>query len=170
MPKRKAKESKPAESEEHKTILGVSPEKILLKGPMQDLSKMKMQELRDECQMWRNVWGWVPPEVKYYVARVGQQVAITMRNYKRYLGVLLDTHWDLLELELGVLDKVYDTVDGKTYFERKIVKTRLGGIMDLQWIKERVEAESEETLAAPSAETQSDSPSTPNSENGGTVG
>ena len=114
---------------------------MLLKGPMPDLSKMKLADLREECEMWRNVWGWVPSEVKYYVARVGQNIGITMRNYKRYLGVLLDTHWDLLEIELGVYDKVYDPVDGKNYFERKIIKTRLGGIMDLQWIKERTEEE-----------------------------
>lgn len=140
MPKSKIKRRpKRQKLDDRPGILGVSPEKMLLKGPMPELSKMKLADLREECQMWRNVWGWVPSEVKYYVARVGQQIGITMRNYKRYLGVLLDTHWDLLEIELGVYDKLYDPVDGKNYFERKIVKTRLGGIMDLQWIKERID-------------------------------
>jgi len=123
------------------SLIGASPEKMLLKGPMPELRKMKMKDLLEECQMWRNVWGWVPSEVKYYVARVGQQVGVTMRNYKRYLGVLLDTHWDLLELELGVYDKVYDTVTGKNFFERKIIKMRSSGLMDLQWIKERTAEE-----------------------------
>jgi len=114
-----------------------SVEKMLLKGPLPDVKKMKLKDLKEEVQMWRNVWAWVPSEVKYYVARTGQQVGITMRNYKRYLGVLLDTHWDLTELELGVYDKVYDLVSGENYFERKIVKTRLAGLIDLQWIAER---------------------------------
>ena len=118
-------------------------DRYLLKGPMPDLKKMNKEQMEAECQMWRNIWGWVPSEVKYYIARTGQQLAITMRNYKRYLGVLLDTHWELMEVELGVYDKIYDIVDGKYYFERKIIKTRLGGLIDLQWIKER---QSEEEL------------------------
>jgi len=114
-----------------------SPEQYLLKGPMPELSKMKLKDLKEECLMWRNVWGWVPPEVKYYVARVGQEIGLTMRNYKRYLGTLVDSHWDLLSLEVGTVDKVYDTVRDKTYYEKKIVVINTSGIVDMQWIKER---------------------------------
>jgi len=114
-----------------------SPEIYLLKGPMPNLAKMKKAELREECEMWRNIWNWVPSEVRYYVARVGQQVGITQRNYRRYLGILLDTHWDLLEIELGVFDKTYDAVEGVNYFEKKIVKLKAGSVMDFQLIKER---------------------------------
>jgi len=120
-----------------KEVIMEGPEKYLLKGPMPELSKMKQKDLKQECQMWRNVWGWVPPEVKYYVARVGQDVGITMRNYKRYLGVLVDSHWDLKSLELGVIDKVYDSVNDQTYYEKKIVIITTSSIMDIQWIKER---------------------------------
>ncbi|MCL6579342.1 MAG: hypothetical protein K6T73_08150 [Candidatus Bathyarchaeota archaeon] len=60
-----------------------------------------------------------------------------MRNYKRYLGVLIDTRWTLEELELGVIDKYYDVVDDKTYYEKKVIKIKVGSITDLQWIKER---------------------------------
>ena len=128
-----------------------SSERMLLKGPLPELSKMRLKDLKQECQMWRNVWAWVPDEVKYYVARTGSQCGITLRNYKRYLGVLLDTHWTIDEIELGVYDKIYDLVEGKHYFERKIVKTRVGGIIDLQWIAERT-PEEEATGAAPSPE------------------
>jgi hypothetical protein len=87
--------------------------------------------------MWRNVWSWVPPEVKYYVARVGQEVGLTIRNYKRYLGTLVDSHWDLVSLEVGTVDKVYDAVRDKTFYEKKIVVISTSGIVDMQWIKER---------------------------------
>lgn len=131
-----------------------SPEVYLLKGPMPDVSKMRLADLREEVQMWRNIWGWIPSEVKYYVARTGQQIGITQRNYKRYLGVLLDTHWILDELELGVYDKQYDHVTGENFFERKIIKTKVGAIIDLQWIKERepesaILAEAEKDKEAP---------------------
>jgi hypothetical protein len=104
---------------------------------MPELSKMKQKDLKEECQMWRNVWGWVPPEVKYYVARVGQEIGLTLRNYKRYLGTLVDSHWMLESLEIGTTDKVYDSVKDKYYYEKKICVIKTSSILDVQWIKER---------------------------------
>jgi hypothetical protein len=104
---------------------------------MPELSKMKQKDLKEECQMWRNVWGWVPPEVKYYVARVGQDIGLTLRNYKRYLGKLIDSHWMLESLEIGTVDKVYDSVTDKYYYEKKICVIKTSSILDVQWIKER---------------------------------
>ena len=104
---------------------------------MPELSKMKIKDLKEECQMWRNVWGWVPPEVKYYVARVGQDIGLTLRNYKRYLGKLIDSHWTLESLEIGTVDKVYDSVTDKYYYEKKICVIKTSSILDVQWIKER---------------------------------
>ena len=114
-----------------------SPEQYLLKGPMPELSKMKLKELREEVAMWRNVWGWVPPEVKYFVARIGQEVGLVMRNYHRYLGTLVDSHWDLISLEIGVVDKMYDAVRDKTYFEKKISVIDSKSIILTEWMKER---------------------------------
>ena len=117
--------------------LEIDPARYLLKGPWPDINKMKRKELAEECRMWRNIWGWIPDEVKYYVARTGQTVGVTMRNYKRLLGILLETHWELKEIEIGTYDKVYDQRDGQYYFERKIVKINANALIDLQWIAER---------------------------------
>lgn len=121
---------------------------------MPELSKMKLKELKEECQMWRNIWGWVPPEVKYYVSRVGQEIGLTQRNYKRYLGTLVDSHWDLVSLEIGTVDKVYDPVRDKTFYEKKIMVMGVSGILDVQWIKERKAWETfeEERMAADEAQ------------------
>jgi hypothetical protein len=122
---------------EAKPTVEYTPEYFLLKGPLPKLEEMSVDELRSECELWRRLWAWVPSEVKYYVARTGKMIAVTQRNYKRYLGYLLETRWDLRELELGVYDKVYDTVTGKWYYEKKIVRLGVGSIIDLQWIEER---------------------------------
>jgi len=127
-------------------------DQFLLKGKYPDMRKMKVKEIKEECQMWRNIWNWTPSEVKYYVARVGQMVAITQRNYRRMIGILLDTHWTLDELEIGVYEKEYDQNTGDYYWERKVVKTRLSGIMDFQIIAERkseTEMAAEEEKPAP---------------------
>lgn len=119
--------------------------KALLFGKFQDIKKMKINDMREEVQMWRNLWSWVPSEVKYYISRTGQTIGVQIRNYQRYIGPLLSTTWDLVELEIGVYDKVYDQVTGQYYFERKICKIPKGQIVDFDWISERI---SEEELKA----------------------
>ena len=111
--------------------------KQLLLGKFQDLKKMKLTELREEVQMWRNIWQWVPSDVKYYVSRTGQTIGVQIRNYQRYVGPLLDTKWELKEIEIGVYDKVYNQVDGVYYYERKISKLPVGQIVAFDWIAER---------------------------------
>ena len=111
--------------------------KQLLLGKFQDLKKMKLTELREEVQMWRNIWQWVPSDVKYYVSRTGQTIGVQIRNYQRYVGPLLDTKWELKEIEIGIYDKVYNQVDGAYYYERKISKLPVGQIVAFDWIAER---------------------------------
>lgn len=130
---------------EDKEQVEITPDMYLLKGPMPDIKTLNKKQLIEEVNMWRNIWNWVPSEVRYYVARTGQLVAITMRNYKRYMGQLLATHWDIKEIELGVHDLVYDTASGERFHEKKIIRTSMGGIIDFQIIHARI---SEEELAA----------------------
>ena len=113
----------------------------LLQGKFPELRKMKLVELRQEVQMWRNIWGWIPSSIKYYVSRTGSTIGVTIRNYKRFVGPLLDTSWDLKEIEVGVYDKVYEQSEGKYYWERKIVKLPVGQIVAFDWIASRVEEE-----------------------------
>jgi len=115
-----------------------APERILMQGVFPDIKKMKKSELAEEVKMWRNIWGWIPSAIKYYVSRTGSTIGVQVRNYHRYIGVLLETRWELKEIEVGVYEKVYDQNDGQYYFERKIVKLPVGQIVAWDWIKERV--------------------------------
>jgi hypothetical protein len=116
----------------------------LLQGKFPELKKLKLKELREEVQMWRNLWGWIPSAVKYYVSRTGSTIGVTIRNYRRFIGPLLETEWDLKGIEVGVYDKVYDQSEGKYFWERKIIKVPIGAIVQFDWIAERV---AEEKLA-----------------------
>ena len=120
----------------------VSTYRQLMTEMFSPLKKMRKDELIEEVQMWRNIWSWVPSPIKYYVSRTGNTVGLQVRNYHRYLGVLLETHWELKHIEVGVYEKVYDQNDGQYYFERKIVKIPIGQINAFDWIAERT-AESE---------------------------
>jgi len=119
----------------------ITPDVYLLKGMFPELKTMNKKQLKEEAKMWRNIWQWIPTEVKYYVARTGQLVGITMRNYKRYMGKLLATYWDIKEVELGVEDVIYDVATGQRFFERKVIRTGMGGIIDFQIIYDRISEE-----------------------------
>lgn len=120
----------------------VSTYRQLMTEMFSPLDKMKKDELIEEVKMWRNIWGWVPSAIKYYVARTGNTVGLMVRNSHRFLGILLETHWELKYIEVGVYEKVYDQNDGQYYFERKIVKIPIGQIIAFDFIAERT-AESE---------------------------
>ena len=117
---------------------------MLLIGPMPELKTLSKKDALAECKLWRQVWQWTPPEVKYYIARVGMLVGLTMRNYSRMTGILRQTHWKIEEIELGVKDKTYDAVTGGWVFEKKIVRTKLGGVIDFQFISEQESEEARE--------------------------
>ena len=111
--------------------------KELLFGKFPPLKKMGVTDLRAEVEMWRNIWGWVPNVVKYYISRTGQTIGVQIRNYQRYVGPLLDTEWEIKSIDVGVYDKVYNQVDGEYYYERKISRLPIGQIVAFDWIAER---------------------------------
>ncbi len=128
----------------------------MLQGKFPPIKKMSKKQKDTEIEAWRNLWGYVPSAVKYYLLKSGTQIGVTMRNYKRYLGVLLSTEWDIKELEIGVFQKEYDQNDGKYYYERKIVKLNPQSVIDIQWIQERIPEEemSKEEEPQPQEESQ----------------
>ena len=132
----------------------------MLQGKFPELRKMSKKDMETEITAWRNLWSYMPSEVKYYLLKSGTMIGVTMRNYKRHLGVLLSTHWDINELEVGVYEKEYDQNTGKYYFERKIIKLNPQSVIDIQWIAERIEEDEmgKETEPAPELEPQDESP------------
>ena len=110
---------------------------ILLKSKFEPIEKMTVEQLKAEVQLWRKLWNWLDSAVKYYLSRTGSLVGVQIRNYHRYVGVLLETKWELKEVEIGVYEKVYNQTDGQYYYERKIVKLPANQIISWDWIAER---------------------------------
>ena len=114
----------------------------MLQGKFPEIRKMSRKDMEIEIQAWRNLWSYTPSEVKYYLLKSGTTMAVTMRNYKRHLGVLLSTRWDIKELEMGVAENEYDQTSGQYYLETKIIKLSPSSMLDLQWIQSRQLVES----------------------------
>ena len=140
--------------EVHSNMSDTVTQRILTESKFPEIKKMKVAELKDEVQMWRNIWGWTPSAIKYYVARTGSTIGVQVRNYHRTIGVLLDTKWILTHIDVGTYEKVYDQNDGQYYFERKIVQIPMGQIVAFDWIAERTpEKELTGEQSEPPAET-----------------
>jgi len=109
--------------------------------PIKELSK---QEMAEEIERWRTLWGWVSEDVKYYLTKIGMMCRVIRGNYSGTFGELLQPKFRLSELEVGVREKTYDHNDGKYYMETKIVKLDANRLIDIEFISERklyVEAE-----------------------------
>jgi len=113
----------------------------LIKGQFKALEEMTEEQMRTEISMWRQLWQWVPPEVKYYVARTGELCGITLRNYKRHVGTLLETYWELQEIELGVHERIYDSDLDIYMHEKKRIRVKAGNLIAVSMIAERLSLE-----------------------------
>lgn len=149
----KADKEPKVEVEQQQVAKPTSPEKFLLHGPMPELKKMKIVECKTEIEMWRNLWAWIPADIKYFVARTGKSVRLVRRDYKGFLGVLLETTWKLENIDLGTFEKVYDSNSGKYFFERKIIKIGSGQIINIEWIEQRDQLEDEQSIPVQETET-----------------
>lgn len=141
----------PIEETEQKEDVMTAAE-YLLHGVFPQIRKMGKKALQNEVIMWRRLWDWTPPEVRYYVARVATPIALTARNYKRLLGTLQATHWSLDEVEIKAVEKVHDYRDGNVYFEKKTIRVKTGGIQNIAFIHERKTEAQIEAEANQSAE------------------
>jgi len=130
----------------------------MLYGPLPEIKKMKITELKEECQAWRSLWSWTPYGVKEFLVRTGTTVGLVRRDYRRWLGVLLSTEWDLKSMDIGVAEKVYDSETGKYFFEKKIIKVGPGQIIGFEWIEDR--KSEDEVLAEQPQEAENTSGST----------
>jgi len=104
-------------------------------------NKFTLKELREREDVWRGLWSWIPEDVKYLLYRIGTQVRILRRDYKGSLGELGEIRFEPKEYEISVFEKHYNETDGKYYYEKKVIKIPSSAVMMLEFIQERIPAE-----------------------------
>jgi len=117
------------------------PEFPNLDNGLRPLGSLSKEELRQECKGWRNLWQWLPEDCKYYLLRIGTPTRIVTRQYRGYLGVLGQPHFEVSELEVNVVSKEYNSEDGRYYWETKTLRLPVGAIAHIEFLSEREEAE-----------------------------
>jgi len=108
-------------------------------GKRKDIGDMSKEELKEELRILRVLWDWVDERVKDMVSRVGQTVAVTRRDYKRYIGNLLDCKWELKEINIECGEKVWDSEAGCYVYEHKTLRVPANSILHTEFIIDRTE-------------------------------
>lgn len=103
---------------------------------------MTHEQIVKELQVLRNLWTWLPDEVKLMILKVGTDVRIIQRQGKVIFGRLGQTKWRLSELEVESDSVEFDYDNGQHYLEHKIIQVQIGNMVAFEFIESREEIES----------------------------
>lgn len=115
----------------------------LLSGPYPDTKKRTRKQLIDEVTLWRAISSYLSDDVRYYLSHIGDTCRVVRRDYKGFLGDFIGAKFNIESVDVGVWERAFDPSDSKYYWERKTMRFTQGAMMNLEFIVERKEAESE---------------------------
>lgn len=101
------------------------------------VEKMNKEELQQECQSFRNIWSYIPDEMKYFLSKMGSPVIIidrsNRRHFGRYIGFL--TEWKAHKVLSVSLE--YDVIKRKQYVEKGQEIVFASNIVTMNFLDER---------------------------------
>lgn len=111
----------------------------MFERPYRPLADMSLDELRAELERWRNIWTWIESDYQFWLTRIGTRVRFTRRDYKTVEGTLGAIHFNLKEIEVEVVERVYDYARGEATYEDKTVVLPISAIYNYEFLhKEEV--------------------------------
>ena len=106
---------------------------------MTPLEEMDEDSLRRESQQWRNLWSWLPEDVKEMVLKSGQLCRVITRGNKAHVGLLTGIRFDLVGLDLQTQGEERDWESGRRWWEDKTVRVPLSSLLHVEFISDREE-------------------------------
>lgn len=122
--------------------------------PIEELSE---PEKDAELAHWRNLWTWLPEEVKYYTNRVGAECRFTLRNFQGYAGLFLGAEFKPLAFRIQAFRREYDETLRKWYMEEKVMHVPASTMSFFEFMLDREEVLEEAPEDYPSAMGDGDS-------------
>lgn len=106
-------------------------------SPYQDIEGASLEELKDECQVWRNTWSWIPLNLKEALKDIGKLYRITLRTNRSFVGELEIGSWKQEEIHLVAFTREMDYQTGK--YRTEVVQLRVapGSIGHIEEIREQ---------------------------------
>ena len=96
-------------------------EAFILGQDQKPIEELTSEELKKEVQLWRALFNWLDPRVKFYLAQIGSQVRLMTQFKEDIFGDLLTVKFEPTHIEVGVYERTFDRNSGAYFWERKIV-------------------------------------------------
>ena len=106
-------------------------------SPYQELEGASLEDVKAECQVWRNTWTWIPANLKDALKDLGKLYRITLRTNKVFVGELEVGQWRQEEIHLVAYTREMDYASGK--YRTEVVQLRVapGSIGHMEEIREQ---------------------------------
>lgn len=108
-------------------------------GPYPSTEEISLEELKAECELWRNLWTWTPAIVKIALDQIGKTCRVVLRTNTGYIGTMRMGEFEQKTLEIRVIHREYNAIAGKPFIEDKTLIVPLSGIGHFEIIHESIE-------------------------------
>ena len=99
-----------------------------------DLDKMSKKQLAQECANWRNVWDYLPDEVKSFLMRAGEDVLIFKRDGKMFEGAYGRPIISIVAHEFDTVERIHSTYHKKILLYKTTSRVPLTNIVDFKFV------------------------------------
>jgi len=118
----------------------------LLKGQYKDLNKMTVEEMKEELQIWRQIFTNLDDVVKYWILKIGSYIRVYTRMGRTNEGILVDVEFTPKTITIGEIAKQYDALSGKYYIEKRSTTIKFDYVWNYNIIIDRQLAVEEEEV------------------------
>jgi hypothetical protein len=120
-------------------IIEMGPHKFELKR----LEEMTVEELREECNMWRNMFLNIDDETRYILWLIGREAVLAMRpRGEQHLVIIARVTLQPKYLYILRTSRRYDPIDQNYKIENVLEKIEFANVLAIQEILQRVGVQS----------------------------
>lgn len=119
-------------------VSNIHPAGFPYSGPYPAIDGLNYEALREECKIWRNIWTWMPEEVKDALSSIGKDVRLVLRTNQGYIGTMLMGKFEQKTVELRAWDRLFNQADNRQHWEDKTLVVPVSGIGHLEYIHEDI--------------------------------
>ena len=92
------------------------------------IAEMAPEAVADELALFRQMWEYLDPEVRYWAARTNQEIVVQTRTNKAYYGELTGMKWKPEAMVFFTIVKEWNFEAGAPFLETRTMEVPIGTI------------------------------------------
>ena len=117
--------------------MGESAESRTLLDVQEPLDAMTNEQIRAECQNWRNIFSYIPQEYKWWLSRIGQQVIVFKRTGGYMDGSYQGCKVEITKHEIKTFERIRSQVEKKFFLHDTTTVIPESNITDFKFVSAR---------------------------------